>query len=584
MSLTITRQPYALQAAGMPIQYGLQSNYHVVTAGVKAVYKITALASPTAGDNFTLTWGNKSVTFTFAASPDDSGTELPVTNVAATLAPIMAQHYELGADYLVFSAVAGEITLSAREEGTDYNLSKSGAYSLTLTQTTAGVDSELRSNFRVALDVYMEDLVGGTLFSKVASLEATVDDNGDTAFDLSAILWNELRWYRPVFNSNQPMACPELARTYYIRYAESSGIPAVRRKATATSPYAKYALRAKVDQSRAAQFSRYVDHFSASPGTGLTSMVANGLTFAPVRKEVTTEQPEYLFYIVNDATIYYMALLVTWSNGAATYHMPYYGTGTYKHHVICFPVGHDALNIASLAPAPGVTAVSYKIRLYTDSSPSVDYTEREFVITSGCPYPNRYFLFLNSLGAFETMRTTAYFAKGLTVSQDEYQRPFIQNAGEPVAEYFNGDGAFTEGRKGGTGIMLSEWIEHYAKEFMSAEVRYELDMTGLRYLPIVLLTREAEYYRDRQKVPFAFRFEYKYGYDSGVKSAISAWTGDYGGEPYAARVSPDWAFYGQEATITAEEMADKYVENALAYPDGITAIGSDYPAYDLPTT
>jgi hypothetical protein len=582
--ITLTRTPFDCQAAGHPIQVAMESDFLIDSPATNAVYTITSLSSPTAGETIILTWPLGQTTFTFAASPDDSGNQLPVTTDTDDLSAAMALNYDLGDAFLVFSLTPGTITFSARNKGANYDLDNTGTATYTFTRITGGEDAVEQDNARFLLDIFMPDTVGGLLFSKVAALEGAPDTEGKCSFDIGAVLWDYLRPYRPEFGQNQVTGCPEYCITYYLRYAESYGIPAIKKAATATTPYETFAIRAKLDQSMLDQFSNDLDHFD-NPGGSNLSLAKNGLTLQPVQKIVTPAQPEYLYYLLPGATIWYVALLVKWDNGTQTYHMPYYQAGDFKNQVICIPVGHDALNIAALAPS-GAKCVSYKIKLYSDYRASVPYVEREYIITRECHRPQRYFLYLNSLGAYETLRTNSNFTKGVATEQPVLARSFVANTGEPFAEVFQEDGANTYTRRASTGYHNGEWLNHFAKEFMSAERRYELDMDNGTYLPIIVTTNSVEYERDKQINLRSFRFDYTYAFNSSRKSGLQIWPDDevFGGNLNIRAIDGDWIFDGIDPVVSPTEKNTETEQNGIDYPDLLDTIGGDYPDYDYPTS
>src|SRR3989339_411417 len=97
--LSVISTPPLVALTGNPVRFKLQSDNNVATAGTFASLAMTFFDTGNAGDSFTLLWNDKSLTFVCAATPDDSGLQIPDNSVIANL-------------YDWVEAVAGYLTLN----------------------------------------------------------------------------------------------------------------------------------------------------------------------------------------------------------------------------------------------------------------------------------------------------------------------------------------------------------------------------------------------------------------------------------------------------------------------------------------
>jgi hypothetical protein len=145
------------------------------------------------------------------------------------------------------------------------------------------------------------------------------------------------------------------------------------------------------------------------------------LTWAPLRKRVTQTQPELLHFYVYTDTITELNLIVKlyFTDGTDSTHTIDTETGIEEEQVWRLPAGFTQLGLSTLAA--GKTVKKYELWL-TNQSDAIISEVRTYAMEYVEATENRFWLFTNSLGMFEILRT-----EGKTTESHELTRETSSN-------------------------------------------------------------------------------------------------------------------------------------------------------------
>jgi hypothetical protein len=145
------------------------------------------------------------------------------------------------------------------------------------------------------------------------------------------------------------------------------------------------------------------------------------LTWAPLRKRVTQTQPELLHFYIYTDTITELNLIVKlyFTDGTDSTHTIDTETGIEEEQVWRLPAGFTQLGLSALAS--GKTVKKYELWL-TNQSDTIISEVRTYAMEYVEATENRFWLFTNSLGMFEILRT-----EGKTTESHELTRETSSN-------------------------------------------------------------------------------------------------------------------------------------------------------------
>ncbi|HEX2899013.1 MAG TPA: hypothetical protein VHS96_04760, partial [Bacteroidia bacterium] len=229
--------PPTLNPARNPITVQLRTDNVVTTPGTRAELKFGWIGPAAPGDQLQLIWGGEDITFTFAASPDDSGTQLTaypgagtLIAWAQTLVSDFKRNYALNRDHVVSYAGAfltsPTISILAREVGTDYDVTTGTVPGFYIFRArTNGVDAVSRERFRIITEIQVEESYGADLWETIVVMDPAPDGNGDVALDLAEICRGKLSADLPTFNQAIALPAFNMRQRFRLLYCESWGDP-----------------------------------------------------------------------------------------------------------------------------------------------------------------------------------------------------------------------------------------------------------------------------------------------------------------------------------------------------------------------
>ena len=499
--LEFNHQVPSVSLSGNPIHFRFFSDSSLESVGVPASLTLVFTSPGSDGESLSLSWGTDSVCLVFCNEPDDSGFELSSREVEPLLskwveliAGEIASNYLIDRYYTVtFSG--GAITLTARKAGTEYTLSHTadGIGGITVI-SVEGVDSIIRPFFKVGVQV----VLGAGEDSQILGEEyLPVDDAGSVTFDLHDFFSESptTTFSFPEAADNLGILHPESSREYHVRYFEQYGTPPVPRKIHTSGPF--YVLSGGLSTVQEGRYRR--------EGSDFWSKLCYNqyfLTWQPKVKTVDRYQVEKLFYLVREEYPFIVMRVETYFvGGISTNPVPKClienpaKMGVYEF--IC------TLSVLQLDGWDTEFIDYYEVWIEDDQVNRISEIRRFYVNKEESPFV-RYFLFRNSIGGWDTLRTTGKFSSafeyerstairipGLDMSDQDHH--LIQTSVYEEKTYSASTGWLTPEQM--------DWIRDFC---LSGEI-YEVQ--GQNLITVVLTSKTARQAKDGENLWF-LDFEY----------------------------------------------------------------------------
>ncbi len=470
---------------------------------------------PVEDDTFIITWPGKSITFTVKDAPtaidhipsNFSGDYMD--DYGANVVTYLRDHHILATDFDVLLTSGdqnnAEITFFKRAKG----LTTFGNF---LTNVTSILNNNIteevrRPNFRIVLELYIEQGYNSDNW-ELAITEAMEPLNDSIViFDLSDKLQAYLTEDLPDFNQSGTTMkkCQHTIKRYYIVYYERYGEPPVSQSETILNP--EKCWLAGIGHLELTQYpnSTYVDDVIVPEQMFLT--------WDPDNKRITDVQQEYLFFLYAGSGSLTPRLFVDVYFTDETSQtdielIPALNPNRLdENEITIIPAGYDQLDIGSIDP--GKTVLKYS--LYLKDSTSVISEVRTFYVDFIYSPNTRYFLFMNSFGALQTLRATGEMEKSKEVKKLTSERiadfePAIETSliQDDKAELRN---KFTIS----TGFHSREYIEMLQEILLSHGYVCEIDPDRQAFLPVHFDTKKTKFFKDKDKL-FYLRLKGQYAW------------------------------------------------------------------------
>lgn len=506
MSITVTKIPPLLSLAGNPVECTLESNNMYETEGVTAMVKISFTNLNGFSSSITFSWTANSVTVTaFPYNgiiwPD------PKQFLQSFINQRLESSYQLNRDFKIYLEGSGwstKLVFEARQEGADYNLTHNIAN--TTNETTTGVDEEIRDFFRIAwqLEVYDSDLAD---YQDIGELQLeTPDEDGEVTIDISNLLQSELlKKFTYPETTTLMQTQNDLIGKFRMKYCEVYGNPVAYYNFSFVKnvdPLVFYFIQGAISYLRMTAILQQGFNFY----TWLISK-QKFLTFSPARKYIHTQQPEklYLFIKISMTAKLYAKAYFTDGTTSANTLLASKDYSTYD--MAEFIVGYGKAGIAAITPAKTVK----RYDIWVENSTGVLLSEvKSFIVDHNYYEFNRFFIFKNSLGMYES-----FWANGLSQKTLDIDKEFIRL---PVGSDFDlGERSEKQSSstrnvvfKCSTGFKDRDYI-NYISEFLNSDEVYYLDHAYA--YPVNILAGTYRLEEDKSGL-FYLEFQYKFAMDA----------------------------------------------------------------------
>lgn len=359
-------------------------------------FRITGTGANAAGETLGLTFGGTTVTFTTAAVPDSSGTQVPQRiaqddeTYHAELAEAISQNQLITDTFTVYAEQTGgtwRVWLMARERTA---LAVGHAHTLANTEVTgySSTGLYLEPNLRALVEVY-RDTGSPATDSRLGQQHAPYTADRLALFDLSP----HFAGFEPsppwsgTLNGFHERHEPSMYLNWYFRYADKHGTPAtaeaMARQPGGTVFFGSHSAAALTD-------------YAAAPLKHVTAQ-KNGM---PFWKPVGEHQPDWSYYFTEETRPDYSYLVtIHYTDGSdsafqsGTFHLT---TG----RLYSFTTGMPQLNIEGQAD-PDKTIARYSFSLVDPAD--THYFTRRYQLICECHRWGHILLYTNGTGGMETV-------------------------------------------------------------------------------------------------------------------------------------------------------------------------------------
>ena len=235
------------------------------------------------------------------------------------------------------------------------------------------------------------------------------------------------------------------------------------------------------------------------------------LTWAPLEKYVDKQQEDYLnFWVYGNFSTLKLQIKAYFDDATNQTAVTTTLTGTEYARLYQVPAGPANCGVLAINASKNVT--HYELKLL-DQADNVISELRTYYIEQVRHPLTRFFMFLNSLGAFEVLRFTGQANEKTTFSRTLTQRFLPHNYAALDGQFLSNDVALIQQRDISSGFiknrMAKEWHE-YMKDFMSSRVVYDVT-DGSRY-PVVITG--GDHVSEDQNYEFFIRVTAREAYDN----------------------------------------------------------------------
>lgn len=513
--IAIYKTPPKVSFCNNPIVFGVSTNNMYSTDGetAKLVLSLSDLDT-TVGHGFTLTFNNLSLAFTLASLPDESGLQLIVASGQITLQEWGAllveglrSNFHLVSNFHISGSYQGNylITLESIDPSSDYSLSVSDntISTLSIDSNREGVTPQMRENFKIIGRVYLVTTSGQLEF--LAQDQITPDSSGKALFDFAQYLLVKVvdtaRFLFPQTVTDFIFDRSDQIKRFVVQFCES--YTGVYHRLHITWSTDTYVTVGGIDFSQMARFiqegSSYFDMLQYNK---------DFLTWRPQSKKIWMRQPEMLHFLVwyNDTSWLALKIKITYTDGSTHTFTKYTYSPVYKYDIVEVVCTYAKLDLISLPQSQGKTIHKYEVHL-VDDNVQVSRT-MEFVLDRTL-YPNqRFFIFRNSLGGYDSVRCT-----GETIKETEVNRLTVERITQdfsvmdpPRRQIFAKE---MQKYSANTGFITKLESEYLRDFFLSNEI-YEFIEN--RLYPVLVLSTSLKVHKDNDYLYYR-EFEYARAYE-----------------------------------------------------------------------
>lgn len=364
-------------------------------------------------------------------------------------------------------------------------------------------------NYCLHADVRVENPKGSGTYVSQLKMELEPDAAGVARFFLNEAFRNALAAHVPAANETAIKRVTNAFARFKVYFAEKFGDDPV------LQPYQVSDDMLAIMGGVQKEFFPDIDFFE----TYLPSK-KKFLTWQPAVKKVHRLQEEYLYYYVFDATnvttlnlfvkIYYddeantEATIMLGSAGAPA-------TPVVQQEIFCFPVGYVHGGIQAKGPNPELAVKKYDVWLEDDLGGAVSEIRTYIVDATPAPYA-RYFLFLNSLGGMDTLRTVGKTSKSFESESDTHEQILETGYSLETGQYKRSFAMFYNAQEVSTGHITKKQAD-YLQDLLISGVVYEI--TSGKRVPVIIDTKSFRIFEDGE-FRYFLRFKFRSAYNNEV--------------------------------------------------------------------
>jgi hypothetical protein len=477
MALTIIKQPDDYAYSGNPITLELVPSSIFTDNITGTLMQVSIDVSTTdalAGNTVTFSFNNQSITYTCTDTyvDDDAANTFPSRSGVAiatwkiSLVSAFSKNFFFVRNFKLISLVADIITLECLVPTTDFDITTNIA-AATVAIVTAGVLPSVPDNYEIICDIESQFTTDSTTTRDTIAVKPATVAPYHAMFFLEKILDARLKPTLP--SATTPHQNVTQFRQFFLRFAEKYGNPAQEHKTYVSEP--SWVIKGNTEWLFLQQV----------PGYDLSDYLLSFLTNQPLEKNISIEQPEYLYFFNKAFTgAKRLHVQVFWDDGTDTQHSV--ATITLDSNQLwVLPCGWSDLGIANGTLQPLKWRVS--LSTYSGSSWASYYSNiQTFTLDNQCD--GRYLIFQNNRGGMDTVRIKEdKTIQNLKVEKESLKRIWRKDPFAATEVYRK---STTEIFKVQSGIINTEHAKWFAEIFDSKYV-WEIDPLGI-YIPILINT------------------------------------------------------------------------------------------------
>lgn len=512
----LTTVPAAHSFVKNPIVFEITTNTYLTTAGVKHRSKIAFTAAPTVGPSvLAMTFNGISLLMNGVTIVDDSGdqyrfkTGIETFDVwLASFATALQNNYIIGSNYSIsYDTVLDEVYLDALADGPEWDIAFTATPGTSVASSvTAGVTRIVKENFHVVLQLSIRNLAA----VEVANIKLDMERISDTLFRMR--VEGAIRKYVsplvPALDTAGIFASEVNTAYFTIRYYEAYGNP-IDEKYYYNGGSLYYLAFGGINETEyptSTLLSGYLAQYKF-------------LTWQKRSKSITKNQPEYLgwLHLSTDANPdVELKVVINYTDGTTLTDYSIYMAGAASFRVYYANTGYGIL----VDPiADGVKIVDfYTVQVCVKTTHAALSEIMTYHLLQEDTSNTRYFIFCNSLGWWDTLRTTGDQIRGVSVSIDVFEKFMLHNYAVKDGRFIVSDKEGQRTYKQNTGLMDSKSVVDYLAELLLNPAAYEIRNGKL--IPIIITTADIKLSNDfATKDRFFIEFEYYEAYNFiGLKS------------------------------------------------------------------
>jgi hypothetical protein len=344
---------------------------------------------------------------------------------------------------------------------------------ITLSKTaTAGWD--LLENPRLYADIRVEDIADGDVYNSKLTLALPPDEDGQALFYLNEAFRDAFTLTPPTAGASTIVRLTDRIKRFKVFTGEMDGTDLV--PAALTEGDAHLVLFGGVDKFNFPTLDYLTTYLAANK---------KFLTWAPTEKYVDRLQEDYLNFFVYDPLTTTLKLQIqaffdddTDETAVATEISP-------VAHRQLYQVPAGPVNSGATLVNPAKNLLYYQLCILDQDDVVISEVRTYLVATTSHPL-TRFFMFVNSLGAFEVLRFTGQAERTTEFGRELVQRFLPYNYSAEDGEFITNNNIlipkinYSSGNI--KGRMAAQWHE-YMQDFLNTSRLYEITATGQR-LPL----------------------------------------------------------------------------------------------------
>jgi hypothetical protein len=355
-------------------------------------------------------------------------------------------------------------------------------------------------NYKLYTDVRVEEVTGSSLYtSKFTTLLEPASD-GLARFNLRPAFRNLLKATPPTLNRSTFDRITDRIKFFKCFYGELYNDLVV--PSTFTDSNVMVVLLGGLDKKKYPSFDFFTSYLPTSK---------KFLTWTPMVKQINRAQEEYLSFFVYATGITSLKVQVTsyYDDATNSTYIAATKTGTVKGHLYEIPVGPAHAGILAHNPAKNLT--HYEVQLLNQVDVVVSEKRTYILNAITAPYV-RYFLYLNSVGGYDTLLCTGKSTTESKIERSVVQKHLPMDYNALDGELEVNESVFQKVSDHSTGFLKGSYGKEYQQsllDFMNSRRVFEI--TSGQRVP-VLVDKATVRYSEDESNEYYLRFTVQEAY------------------------------------------------------------------------